>query len=39
MNGLVTDIGSHAYGGTLIEEVISKTFKKNQNVRFFNCHE
>jgi hypothetical protein len=33
----MADIGSHIYDGTLIEVVISKSFKKNQNVRFFNC--
>lgn len=31
------DIGSHVYDATLLGEVISKSFKKNQNARCFNC--
>ena len=31
------DMASHVHDATLTEEVISKSFKKNQNVRCFNC--
>jgi hypothetical protein len=31
----VADIGNHTYYATLIKEVISKDFKKNQNVKYF----
>lgn len=33
----MVDIASHAYDATLIGEVISKRFKKKQNVRCFHC--
>lgn len=33
----MADIGSYVYDATLIREVISKSFKKNQNARHFNC--
>ena len=33
----MADIGPHIYNAALLEEVIPKRFKKNQNVRCFNC--
>lgn len=33
----MADIGPHIYDDILIGEVISKSFKKNQNLRCFNC--
>ena len=33
----MADIDSHSYYATLIGEVISKRFKKKQNVRCFHC--
>lgn len=35
----MADTGSEAYDATLIRETISKHFKKNENVRCFNCGE
>jgi hypothetical protein len=31
------NIGSHVYDATLIGEIISKSLKKNKNIRCFNC--
>lgn len=33
----MADTGSHGYDATPIGELISKSFKKNHNVRCFNC--
>lgn len=34
----MADIGSHSYDAALIGEIISRNFKRNQNVRCFNCN-
>lgn len=33
------DVGSYVYDATLTGEIVSKSFKKNKNVRCFNCGE